>query len=115
MKTNFILIFTLLTLYLVAYPVFAKLENLHGDEQYSLNGLHSGNMLRTTFYNDGMVGNRGSTSPEDIGGEWPINSGRFYLAKMSTLFGAEVKDTDGELKHIISESNGTSTGGLNDS
>ena len=115
MKTNFILIFTLLMLYLVAYPVFAQLENLHGDEQYSLNGLHSGNMLRTTFYNDGMVGNRGSTSPEDIGGEWPINSGRFYLAKMSTLFGAEVKDTDGELKHIISESNGTSTGGLNDS
>jgi len=115
MKIKLFRIFTFFIICFIPVIAFAQLANLHGDERYSMSGLHSGNMLRTTFYNDGMVGDRGSTSPEDIGGEWPINSGRFYLAKMSTLFGAEVKDTDGELKHIISESNGTSTGGLNDS
>ena len=35
---------------------------------------HSGNKIRTTFYNYGLVG-RWSNEPEDIGGEWPINSG----------------------------------------
>ena len=35
---------------------------------------HSGNKIRTTFYNYGLVG-RWTSEPEDIGGEWPINSG----------------------------------------
>ena len=91
-----------------------QLEALHGDETYSASGLHSGNQIRTTFWNDGQVGTR-TTSPEDIGGEWPINSGRNYLAKMATMYNAEVRDADGILRHIQSESNGTRTGGLDGS
>ena len=103
----------LIILLLLTWPYIlnAQLENLHGDERYSYSGLHSGNMIRTTFYNDGQVGTR-VTSPDDIGGEWPINSGRNYLAKLATFFGAEVKDTEGQIKHIMSESNGSRTGGL---
>ena len=114
MKMKKILLFTILGTCFIPFIAFAQMDNLHGDERYSLNGLHSGNMLRTSIYNDGMVGDRGAC-PDDIGGEWPINTGRFYLAKMSSMFGAEVKDTDGELKHIMSEANGTSTGRPNDS
>ena len=39
---------------------------------------HSGNKIRTTFYNYGLVG-RWTSEPEDIGGEWPINSGHEYI------------------------------------
>ncbi len=91
-----------------------NIDALHGDETFSASGLHSGNQIRTTFWNDGQVGTR-VTSPEDIGGEWPINSGRNYLAKMATMYSAEVRDADGILRHIQSESNGTRTGGLDGS
>ena len=64
---------------LLPFYLYAQLENLHGDERYSYDGLHSGNMIRTTFHNDGQVGKRYG-SPEDIDGEWPINSGQVYLA-----------------------------------
>ena len=97
-------------IFLTPLCLSAQIENLHGDERYSYEGLHSGNMIRTTFHNDGQVGKR-NNSPEDIDGEWPINSGKVYLACLNTLFGSEVRDIDGERKHIISESNGTSTGG----
>jgi len=41
-------------------------------------GVHSGNRIRTTFFNYGLVGR---ISPaEDYGGEWPINSGHEYIA-----------------------------------
>jgi hypothetical protein len=98
---------------LFSVSVFASAQTpvskLHGDERYSYKGLHSGNMIRTTFHNDGQVG-AGRNDPEAIGGEWPINSGRDYLAKMSMFVGAEVKDINAELKHIVSEANGTATG-----
>jgi hypothetical protein len=85
------------------------IDKLHGDEKYSTNGLHSGNMIRTTFYNDGMYGIR-YNSATDIGGEWPINTGHEYIHQLITFIGAEVKDEYGEIKHIISESNGCSAG-----
>jgi hypothetical protein len=85
------------------------IDKLHGDEKASTKGLHSGNMIRTTFYNDGMYGIR-YNSPSDIGGEWPINSGHLYIHQLITFIGAEVKDQSGEIKHIFSESNGCSGG-----
>ncbi|MBN2000585.1 hypothetical protein JW935_23760 [candidate division KSB1 bacterium] len=94
---------------LVSLWAQSLMDQLHGDEKFSYKGLHSGNMLRTNFYNDGMVGG-GRNDPENIGGEWPINSGRNYLAKISMFIGAEVKDINGEVKHIVSEANGTAMG-----
>ena len=80
----------------------------YGDQNYSTYGLHSGNQIKTHFWNDGQIGIRRHLS-DQIGGEWPINSGHLYLAKIATYFGAEVRGTDGVLRHIMSESNGTLT------
>ena len=84
------------------------IDDLHGDELNSYRGWHSGNQIRTTFYNDGMVGRR-DISPEDIG-EWPKNSGHSYLNLITYFFGAEVKNKSGLIQHIVSEGNGTVSG-----
>ncbi|OVE80562.1 hypothetical protein BVY01_00015, partial [bacterium I07] len=68
------------------------------DEERS--NIHSGNQLRTTFYNNGFVGRVGS-KPEDIGGEYPINSGHEYIGDMLVFVGAEIVDENGEVKHSV--------------
>ena len=52
---------------------------------------HSGNKIRTTFYNYGLVG-RWTSEPEDIGGEWPINSGHEYIGDVGHMVGTEFVD-----------------------
>ncbi|MBT4282092.1 MAG: hypothetical protein HOD98_02220, partial [Candidatus Marinimicrobia bacterium] len=52
---------------------------------------HSGNKVRTTYYNYGLVG-RWMSEPEDIGGEWPINSGHEYIGDVGHMVGAEFYD-----------------------
>jgi len=88
------------------------IDQLHGDQTWTMPGTHSGNMIRTCFYNDGMVGDR---QPDEFGGEWPINSGREYLSKMATLLGAEVEILNDSTKTterqvIVSSSNGSQAG-----
>ncbi|RQW05877.1 hypothetical protein EH222_09440 [candidate division KSB1 bacterium] len=90
------------------------IDELHGDELYSYRNWHSGNQFRTTVYNDGFVGHRNSIHPDDIG-EWPINSGHNYVNLITYFLLAEVKDTNGIITHISSESNGIHTGGTGDS
>lgn len=59
---------------------------------------------------DGQIGRRKNlTSIPQVGGEWPINSGHITLAKIATWFGSKVRGTDGVIRHIVSESNGTWT------
>ena len=89
-----------------------KIDELHGDEMYSYQNFHSGNQIRTSFYNEGYVGRR-NTNPDDIG-EWPINSGHSYINLITYFIGAEVKDTDGIIRHIVSEANGVATGNDSD-
>ncbi|NQT27235.1 hypothetical protein HQ585_17910, partial [candidate division KSB1 bacterium] len=111
---RFIYIPTIVFLMALPLVLLAQMDDLHGDQNYSMSGLHSGNMIRTTFWNDGQLGQR-VNSPEDIPGEWPINSGRAYNAKTVILVQGEVKDIYGETKHIQSEANGTRTGGQDNS
>ncbi|NQT25012.1 hypothetical protein HQ585_06645, partial [candidate division KSB1 bacterium] len=103
--------YILLIVFMLALPLvlLAQMDDLHGDQAYSMNGLHSGNMIRTTFWNDGQVGLR-ANSPTDIAGEWPIGSSREYIVKVATYVQAEVKNRYGETIHITSESNGTQAG-----
>ncbi|MBN1482492.1 T9SS type A sorting domain-containing protein [candidate division KSB1 bacterium] len=86
---------------------YAKNNNNHGDQNYSTSGLFSGNKIRTSFYNDGMLGAR---RVNELSCEWPINSGHEYLTKMSVFVGAKVRNHMGDTFHIISEANGTVTG-----
>ena len=62
---------------------------------------HSGNKVRTTFYNYGLVG-RWSGEPADIGGEWPINSGHEYIGDVGHMVGTQFTDLDGvERKSVV--------------
>jgi hypothetical protein len=88
------------------------LTRLHGDENYSVSGLHSGNQIKASFYNDGLVGKR-YVAVTDIGGEWPINSGHVYINQQIMFVGAEVKTEDGNTVHIVSEGNGCTAGNSN--
>jgi len=62
-------------------------------------GLHSGNLARTLFYNYGTIGYP-YTHPS---GEWPNESGHFYLFEFGIICGAEVVDVHGDTIHIMSE------------
>ena len=61
---------------------------------------HSGNKVRTTFYNYGLIG-RWTSEPEDIGGEWPINSGHEYIGDVGHMVGSEFKDLDNSDKKSV--------------
>ncbi|MBN1781149.1 hypothetical protein JW948_08505 [bacterium] len=106
------LILLCMPIFLVPVMAQTPMDQLHGNENYSYSGLHSGNQVRCNFYNDGMVGRR-YVNPDDIGGEWPINTGHDYMNQMIMFVGAEVKDENGEIKHIMSEGNGCTTGNSN--
>jgi len=80
--------------------LYAQLEGLHGDIAEFRDGLHAGNQFRTTFYNDGTFGR--VNNPPDIAGEWPINSGHWYMIDGNVFVGSEVLDTENNLKHIVS-------------
>jgi hypothetical protein len=83
-----------------AITLYAQMDNLHGDFSESRDGLHAGNLFRTTFYNDGTFGI--NESPPDIAGEWPINSGHIYLIDGNVFVGSEVTGTDKKSYTIFS-------------
>jgi len=61
---------------------------------------HSGNKIRSTFYNYGLIG-RWMSEPEDIGGEWPINSGHEYIGDVGHMVGSEFQDQDNNTKRSV--------------
>ncbi len=105
-KNTRALVFILLVL--TAPVLYAQMENLHGEESALTKGVHSGNQVRHTFYNDGTDGGR---TTDDFRGEWPINNknSATYLVKSCLLVGAEVVNENNERYRIISESHGTQT------
>jgi hypothetical protein len=75
------------------FPIllYSQMSDLYGtDNEYRM-GLHAGNNFRTTFFNDGTWGGR-TNFPEQWGGEWPINSGHFYMLDGNTFILSEVYD-----------------------
>jgi hypothetical protein len=110
MKKSFFLLFAI---WFLSAPLVVlgqtTVDEMFGDERYSYRNWHSGNMIRTTFYNEGYVGQRESINPGDLG-EWPINSGHNYINLITYMLLSEVKDTDGVIQHISSEANGVNTG-----
>lgn len=90
---------------LSAPPLKAQLAGLHGDDNETRIGVHAGNQLRMSVWNDGTFGGRigNKVHPLEVGGEWPINSGHFYVIDGNPFVGSEVRDASGSLTHIISE------------
>lgn len=108
-----LLIITLLSITWYSGSVlFAQMAGLQGSDAETRMGVHAGNQLRTTFYNDGTFGGILPITPDEIRGEWPINSGHIYIIDGNIFVGAEVPDRNtGELFHILSENKSANTGG----
>ncbi|HUI29373.1 MAG TPA: hypothetical protein VLX91_04080 [Candidatus Acidoferrales bacterium] len=93
--------------------VIAQMENLHGDDREYRIGMHSGNQFRTTFFNDGTWGGQTQNYPgmsivkTDIPGEWPINSGHWYLIDGDTYVLSEVADNYDPINHRLLLAPGT--------
>ena len=71
----------------ISYTQYYKTSK--GDPFSRHGHVHSGNQVRTSFFNYGFIGRR-SNQPDDFGGEWPINSAHFYVGDISVMVGAEV-------------------------
>ena len=82
-------------IFTIAYSVNPK-----GNSLARAKNDHSGNKVRTTFYNYGLVG-RWTSEPEDIGGEWPINSGHEYIGDVGHMVGTEFVDLDNLKKKSV--------------
>ncbi len=91
----------------------AQMQNLHGDDREYRIGVHSGNQFRTTFFNDGTWGGNTQNYPgmsivkTDVAGEWPINSGHWYLIDGDTYVLSEVADNYDPLRHVFLSIPGT--------
>lgn len=92
MKT---LLQTLFTSCLIIYTSFSQ----NGDPTLLRMGKLDGNNIRTTFYNDGAIS--GFNFGFDIRGEWPKNSGQYYIGDMSFLIGLELVNTLGDTIHPV--------------
>ena len=90
---------------LCCLPLLAQMEGLHGDERYNYEGVHSGNQIRVSIYNDGYWGQR-TENPDDFMGEWPLGSGNAYIHQIIPFVGSEVKDVDNQFRIIVSECHG---------
>ena len=104
------IIFWFLQGFILIFPIslFAQ-TTLHGEFKERKKGDHSGNQIRTTFYNTGFIG-RKSGAPSDFGVEFPINSGRTYVGDANIYVGSEVIDVNGQLKHIAVTPDGPEAG-----
>ncbi len=88
MKKNLIVVILLITLFSTSgFTQYYKTSK--GDPFARKKNVHSGNQVRTTFFNYGLIGRENAA--EDFGGEWPINSGHFYVGDISIMVGAQIQ------------------------
>ena len=71
-----------------------------------LKNWHSGNLVHTTFFNYGMIGREIPAVQGEVGGEWPINSGHWYVGDVSVLVGAEIVDVNVDTAFSVEVSDG---------
>ena len=109
MKTNRnFLILPLILAVLTAGTVLGQsaLRGLHGSILNDKNGLHAGNKLHLTIYNDGTAGTvSGAPSGRDRLGTWPddiYGLRHIYIIDGNIFIASEVIDNQGRLQHIHS-------------
>jgi len=71
-----------------------------GDPDFRRKTDIDGNKVRTTIFNFGLTGRTGAV-PGEIPYEWPINTGRHYIALTALFVGAEVETEDQGKKPIV--------------
>ncbi len=67
-----------------------------GDATWRRKGVHSGNKVRTVFYNFGLVANL-----NEISGEWPIGTGNYYIGDVTPVVGVEYVNALGDTVHSV--------------
>jgi len=67
----------------------------YGNRLYRKQGVMDGNLVRTMYFNYGMV----ARWPDQPSGEWPKGSGHSYLDGVCMIVGAEVVTKSGEIIH----------------
>jgi hypothetical protein len=63
----------------------------HGDVMYRARNIHSGNLIRVTYHNFGMMGSKSGDNSLTYAGEWPINSGMVQMGNASSFVSSEIK------------------------
>ncbi len=86
MKSIIISFIIILTIFAIGYT-----QNSHGDAAYRARNDHSGNLIRVTFHNHGMMGSIRGDQSLIYGGEWPINSGLVQMGNTSNYVAAEMR------------------------
>lgn len=76
-----------------------------GDPNFRRQTDIDGNKVRTTIFNFGVTGRTGAL-PGMIPYEWPINTGRHYVAMTQLFVGGEITTEEGEVKHLVDIPNG---------
>jgi hypothetical protein len=99
--------FRYLFCFLVLTPftlLFSQIDQLHGDYAARANNTHSGNRIRTTFFNDGDWGRKNDAT--EYGLDWPKNNieKARYWSGSANVVGSEVLDANKQKIHIFSES-----------
>ncbi|MBN1424349.1 hypothetical protein JXA88_07325 [Candidatus Fermentibacteria bacterium] len=92
-------------LLLLGAVAFAKVDE-RGKNEARRKNWHSGNLVHTTYFNYGMIGRELPVVPGEVGGEWPINSGHWYVGDVSVLVGAELVDIHGDTVFSVQVSDG---------
>ncbi len=72
----------------------------HGDPDYRRGTNIDVNKVRATVYNFGIIGRTG-TIPGGVPFEWPVNSGKEYIAMGALIVGAEVMTEEGEIRPLV--------------
>ena len=80
-------------------------QTIRGDINSRAGNVHSGNQVRTSFFNYGFIGRR-SGRADDFGGEWPINSGHEYVGDISVMVGAQVRLPSGRILTPVTVADG---------
>ena len=78
-----------------------EIEYYKGSTLNRAKNVMSGNLVRSTFYNYGLVGNIG-----EISGEWPIGTGNEYVGDVSPLVGVEFIHPSGDTLRSVATSDG---------
>jgi hypothetical protein len=80
-----------ISLLIILYAAVTVAQNGHGDVRNRARNDHSGNLIRVTFHNHGMMGGIKGDQSLVYAGEWPINSGLIQMGNASSFVGAETR------------------------
>ncbi|RPH96720.1 hypothetical protein EHM69_00280 [candidate division KSB1 bacterium] len=96
-----ILLAAVIGLWMAADSGLAQERIYRGNTIYRAKNTMSGNLVRSVFYNYGLVGNIG-----EISGEWPIGTGNEYVGDVSPLVGVQFVHPSGDTMVSVTTSDG---------